>query len=327
MICRHIILPTLLLPFLLTCLNGQEPRRFQPASFQLYYGSDPAILKQMTMRLSRGQIVVVETRALAKPELHQLLKKADETGAKVLAYLSIGELNDLDEKAFRTFLQGYLAERPKDSVRLTMLESLTLGRNAQFKSRYIDVLGDAWRAYILAEAQRLYALGVHGLFLDTVDTVDLYITRKEWTLARRIDSVEAMLSLIRAVKGRNRAGYVVQNRGLNLIGVKVFVGDATGKEIEGLTLARGHPENPDGVLWENAFAGNDEWSRLKEKELGEIQRSGRATVFALGYKETAPTSDAFFKKCAAAGFVSARATSSATLHKELTVGPQPAKDR
>ncbi len=321
MIRKPILLSTLLVPFLLTCLNGQEPKRFQPASFQLYYGSDPAILKQMTMRLSRGQIVVIESRALTKPVLLQLVKKADEAGAKVLAYLSIGELNDQDEKGFRSFLQGYLAERPKDSVRLTTLEALTLRRNEPFHSRQIDVLGDAWRAYVLADAQRLYALGVHGLFLDTVDTVDLYITRKGWTLARRIDSVEAMQALIHAIKGRNRAGYVLQNRGLNLIGSKVFVGDATGKEIEGLALAQGHPENPDGILWENAFASDDEWSRGKEKELRELQRSGRATVFALGYKETARTPDVFFKKCAAAGFVSAWTSSSSTLHKELTVSP------
>jgi endo-alpha-1,4-polygalactosaminidase (GH114 family) len=302
-------------------LHGQEPKRFQAASFQLYYGSDPAILKTMTMRLSRGQVVVIESRAFTKPNLAQLIKKADENGAKVLAYLSVGELSDLDEKAFRSFLQGYLAERPKDSVRLTTLEALTIGRDTPFKARHIDVLGDAWRAYVLAEADRIYALGVHGLFLDTVDTVDLYITRKEWTLARRIDSVEAMQALVRSIKGRHRTGHVMQNRGLNLIGSKVFVGDATGKEIDGLALAQGHCDNPDSILWENAFAGDDEWSRLKEKQLREIQKSGHTTVFALGYKETARNADVFFRKCKDAGFIGSWASSSATLHKELTAGP------
>jgi endo-alpha-1,4-polygalactosaminidase (GH114 family) len=320
MIARHILFATLSLPLLPIGLNGEEARRVQPTSFQLYYGSDPAILKQMTMRLARGQVVVIESRAFTKPDLLQLVKKADEKGAKVLAYLSIGELSDQDEKTFRAFLQGYLAERPKDSVRLTTLESLTIGRDVPFKARYIDVLGDAWRAYVLAEADRIHALGVHGLFLDTVDTVDLYISRKEWTLARRIDSVEAMQALVRSIKGRHRAGYVLQNRGLNLIGSKVFVGDATGKEIDGLALAQGHCDNPDGILWENAFAGDDEWSRLKEKQLREIQKSGHTSVFALGYKETTRESDGFFKKCAAAGFVGAWANSSATLHKELTAG-------
>lgn len=321
MISRHILLPTLLAAFLSDSLNGQEAKRFQPTSFQLYYGSDPAILKQLTMRLSRGQVVVIEARAFTKPDLLQLIKKADEKGARVLAYISIGELSDQHEKTFRAFLQGYLAERPKDAVRLTTLEALTIGRDVPFKARYIDVLGDSWRAYVLAEADRLYALGVHGLFLDTVDTVDLYISRKDWSLARRIDSVEAMQALVRSIKGRHRAGYVLQNRGLNLIGSKVFVGDATGKEIDGLALAQEHSDNPDGILWETAFAGQDEWTRLKEKQLREIQKSGCTTVFALGYKDTTRDADGFFKKCAAAGFVGAWATSSATLHKELTVSP------
>jgi endo-alpha-1,4-polygalactosaminidase (GH114 family) len=322
MISRKLVPAAFLFALVAVPLVGQEPKRFQPASFQLYYGSDPAVIKQMTMRLARGQVVVVESSAFKKPDLQQIIKKADEVGAKVLAYLSIGELNDQDEKRFRTFLQGYLAVRPKDAVRLTTLEALTIGRDVPFKARYIDVLGDAWRAYVLAEADRLYALGVHGLFLDTVDTVDLYITRKDWSLARRIDSIEAMQGLVRSIKGRHRSGYVIQNRGLNLIGPKVFVGDATGKEIDGLALAEGHSDNPDGILWENAFVGQDDWSRLKEKQLREIQKSGRTTVFALGYKETAKNPDDFFRKCKEAGFVGAWATSSATLHKELTTGPQ-----
>jgi endo-alpha-1,4-polygalactosaminidase (GH114 family) len=306
---------------LLGCLNGQEPRRFEAASFQLYYGGDPAVLKEMVARMSPGQIVVVESRALAKNDLEKLLRQAEKTGSKVVAYLSIGELQDRDEKRFRAFLENYLPQRPRESARLASLEALTLRRNDKFRSRQIDVLGEAWRAYVLAEADRLYALGVHGLFLDTVDTVDVYIRRKGWALARRADSVKAMKALIRSIKRRNRAAYVLQNRGLNLVGAKVFVGDATGLEVEGLALAAGHPDNPDGVLWENAFAGEDEWARRKEKELREIRRSGHATVFALGYQETLQAPADFFRKCTAEGFVAAWSTSSTTLHQERTLGP------
>src|SRR5262249_51120120 len=162
---------------------------------------------------------------------------------------------------------------------------------------------EPWRAYVRAESERIQATGVHGLFLDTVDTVDLYIGKKDWPLARRCESVAAMISLVRAIKRRDRRQFILQNRGLNLIGPMVFVGDATGKDIPGLGLAQGHPDNPDAVLWENAFAGTDAWSRRKEKELRETQKGGRATVFALGYKETLGSSAGFFTQCAAAGFI------------------------
>jgi endo-alpha-1,4-polygalactosaminidase (GH114 family) len=296
-----------------------EPARFQPTSFQLYYGGDATILARLTERLRAGQVVVLETRALTKPAMSGLLKEANRKGAKVLGYLSIGELHENDEAAFRRFLRAYIAKHEKEPVR--SLEALTIQLDPKFNARHVDVRAEPWRAYVRAEGERLQATGVHGLFLDTVDTVDLYIGKKDWSLARRCESVTAMITLVRPLKGRDRGQYVLQNRGLNLIGPTVFVGDATGKEIPGLGLAQGHPDNPDAVLWENAFAGIDAWSRRKEKELREIQKSGRAAVFALGYKETLDSSADFFAKSAAAGFVPAWATSSERLHQELTIGP------
>jgi endo-alpha-1,4-polygalactosaminidase (GH114 family) len=297
----------------------EEASRFRATSFQLYYGGDATVLAQLTERLRAGQVVVIETRGLTKTALGGLLKEAEHKGAKVLAYVSIGELHENDERAFRRFQEAYLAKHENEPFR--SLEALTIARDPKFKARHVDVLAEPWRAFVRAEIERIQATGVHGLFLDTVDTVDLYISKKDWPLARRCESVAAMVTLVRASKGRDRAQYILQNRGLNLIGRTVFVGDATGKEIPGLGLAEGHPDNPDAVLWENAFAGTDAWSRRKEKELREIQISGRATVFALGYRETLVSPAGFFEHSTAAGFVPAWATSSERLHQELTAGP------
>ncbi len=301
-------------------LPAQEPAAPRSTSFQLYYGKDAAHLAQLARRMKPGQVVVVDPRVLTGTDLEALLKAAERSGARVLAYLSIGELHEDDERRFRDFLKTFLA-KSITPPRFRTLDALTLERNEQFRSRRIDVLAEAWRAFVLAEAERLHDRGVHGLFLDTVDTVDLCIRKKEWSLDRRRESVEAMMSLVRAIKARDRKKFVLQNGGLNLVGPHVFIGDDTGKEVPGLALARKHRDNPDGVLWENAFARQDEWSRRKEKELREIQQSGRATVFALGYKETLGSADVFFRKSSSAGFVAAWGTSSKRLHKEPTVGP------
>ena len=114
--------------------------------------------------------------------------------------------------------------------------------------------------------------------------------------------------------------YVMMNRGLNLIGAKVFVGDATGVEIAGLNLRQKHAHNPDAVLWENAFAGNDAWTRAKHAELRAIHAARHTTVFALGYAEAGGQSAAFFKPARALGWPAAWASSSTTLHQELATG-------
>ncbi len=299
---------------------GQDPRKVV-TGFQLYYGKDPALLARLTARMRKGSVAVIDARMLPRDGLADLVRKAEKAGTRLLAYLSVGELEDSAQEPFREFLQTYLAAHPGEAEPFRTLESMTLRRNEKFKSVQVDVLAGAWRARVLAEVDRLYATGVHGLFLDTVDTADLYIGNKDWPLSRRCRSVEAMLSLVRAIKARDRGKFVVQNRGLNLIGPTVFVGDDTGKEIPGLDFARGHPDNPDGILWENAFASQDEWSRVKERELREIRQTGRAAVLTLGYREVLKEPAGFFHKSAEAGFVAAWATSSNRLHEELTEGP------
>jgi endo-alpha-1,4-polygalactosaminidase (GH114 family) len=250
-----------------------------------------------------------------------VLRGADKAGTRVLAYLSIGELGNKDENLFRRFLNTYHVAPTRDQAPFRSLEGITLSYNEKFQSRHIDVLAELWQAFILAEVDRLYALGVHGLLLDTVDTVDLYLGKKDWPLERRWQSATAMLGLVRAIKARDRGKFVLQNRGLNLIGATAFVGDDMGKEMPGLDLLRGHPDNPDGILWENAFASQDAWSLGREKLLRDIQQSGQATVIALGYQATIKQPDTFFRRSAAAGFVAAWATASQDLHQELTSGP------
>ena len=162
------------------------------------------------------------------------------------------------------------------------------------------------------------ATGAHGIFLDTVDTVDNYISRKQWPISRRVQSVAAMQQFIRTIKARNPRQYVMMNRGLNLIDAKVSVGDAKGVKIPGLNLAKPHPKNPDAVLWENAFTSNDPWTRAKELALRTIHTAGHTTVFALGYSETGGKAETFFEQTQKEKWPAAWANSSTTLHLELT---------
>ncbi|MEW6305872.1 MAG: endo alpha-1,4 polygalactosaminidase [Verrucomicrobiota bacterium] len=273
----------------------------------------------MSARMTNGQMVVVEPRSLNADRLATLLDHANRTGAKVIGYISIGEIHNSRIAEFTSFFERF--QKTNTNLKIRTVNDVFLNRNAQFNSTRVDVLSEAWRAWVMQDIDGIYTRGFHGLMLDTVDTVDACIGKKDWPIPRRVESVQAMVSFVRAIKARDRGKFIVQNRGLNLIGEKVFVGDASGVEIPGLTLAGGHADNPDGVLWENAFAGTDGWSKNKEKQLLEIQRSGKTAVIALGYAQTVREPAPFFQKCAAARFIPAWATSSEVLHRELTTGP------
>ena len=314
---------------MLNCMssNGQEyllaitvsAAEFKASGFHLYYGGETRMLAGLRGRLAKGHVAVVDLRALTAAQRNALLQQANAVGAKVLAYVSIGELHDREAGDFAAFFKK-APIRPALRQRFPTPASVEVDRNVQFKSRRMDALSAAWRLFVLRKVTRARRAGVNGVFLDTVDTVDTYIARKPWPIARRVESVQAMWHLIRAIKASDPRQYVMMNRGLNLIGAKVFVGDAKGVEITGLNLAQKHAQNPDAVLWENAFAGSDAWSRAKNRELHAIHAAGHTAVFALGYAEPGGKPAAFFKQARTAGWPAAWARSSSTLHLELATG-------
>jgi len=292
---------------------------FKASGFHLYYGGEARVLAGLRGRLEKGHVAVVDLRALTAAQRNALLKQSNAVGAKVIAYVSIGELHDREAADFAAFFKN-APIRPDLRKRFPTPASVEVGRNAQFKSRRMDALSAAWRLFVLRKVTRARRAGVHGVFLDTVDTVDHYIARKQWPITRRVESVKAMGHLIRAIKASDPRQFVMMNRGLNLIGAKVFVGDAKGVEITGLNLTQKHGHNPDAVLWENAFAGDDAWTRAKDRELRAIHAAGHMTVFALGYAETGAKPEVFFKQARTTGWPAAWARSSSTLHLELATG-------
>lgn len=300
--------------------------RFVPSSFQLYYGSDSRATAILRQRMKTGQLVVIETRAWQKKEIDRLMLDARIVGAKVVGYLSIGELDKEDEKRFLKELKayGYLKKGAKISF-----DDIFIKKNENFNSMMADVKHPMWQAWVTLEAIRIEDLGLDGLFLDTVDTADIYLTKKEWSLKRRQESVEAMIKLISELKHRpieireqkHKTRYIVQNRGLNLIGKTIFVGNATGIDIPGMALDVPHRDNPDAILWEDAYTSQGAWGKKVESELNATQKTGSTIVVTLGYKETFKDKAKFFELSKKSGFVSSWATSSYVLHKELTRMP------
>ncbi|QDV52079.1 hypothetical protein Enr17x_41380 [Gimesia fumaroli] len=289
---------------------GAEKNEFKPTGLQLYYGNDSEVLKRLQQKMRKGQVVIIELRGLSQNQIAEIVKNARKAGTKVIAYISIGELSQLEKANFEQFL--------KEKKIPTSLDSMILSKNEAFQSWHIDVSEKPWREFLKQKVRHIYKQNVDGLFLDAVDTCDLYITRKEWEIKRRAQSVKAMISLIRLIKAFSPEKFIMQNRGLNLIGKSVFVGDATGTFISGLDLAHAHPNNPDGLLWTGAYAHSSAWIASKERDMIQIRKNGFTSVFTLGYADTNVSRKQFFQNSRAAGFIPAWGSSNTKLHEELT---------
>lgn len=289
---------------------GAEEKAFVPTGFQLYYGNNSKILDTMQQRMHKGQVVVIELRNLSQEQISTIVNCSRQAGSKVLAYISIGELGHLERANFEQYL--------KDRNVSKTLDSLILDKNQSFEAWRIDVTESIWREFLIQRIKRIYNQNVDGLFLDAVDTCDLYINQKEWPISRRAKSVKVMIGLIRMIKAMAPEKFIMQNRGLNLIGKSVFVGDATGTFIPGLDLAHAHPHNPDTLLWSGAYANSSAWIASKERDLIQIRKNGFTSVCTLGYADTNVSRKQFFQNSRAAGFIPAWANSNAKLHEELT---------
>ncbi|QDT92442.1 endo alpha-1,4 polygalactosaminidase [Gimesia algae] len=291
-------------------LSATERSRFIPKGFQLYYGSDPKVLVQLQQRIQPGQVIVIELRGLSTEQIQKLAARAHQLKAKVIAYLSVGELGQIEQQNFQQYLKQHAPQ--------TSLTDLTLSKNETFQSWHMDVGQPAWRNFLIQRIKQIYQQPVDGLFLDTIDSVDLYISNKAWPVPRRAQSVKAMVSLIREIKSVSPEKFVLQNRGLNLIGKSVFAGDATGVFVPGLNLQQAHPHNPDGLLWESAYIHTGDWIESKEREMIHIQKQGFTTIFTLGYTDTKANRKQFFQKSRTAGFIPAWGSSTTRLHLEPT---------
>ena len=289
---------------------GAEEKAFVPTEFQLYYGNDSKTLDTMQQRMQKGQVVVIELRNLSTDQISSIVNSSRQAGAKVLAYISIGEIGQLE----RTNFEQYLKDRNASKT----LNSMILEKNKRFEAWSIDVTESIWREFLIKRIKRIYNQNVDGLFLDAVDTCDLYISRKEWPISKRAESVKVMIGLIRMIKAMAPEKFIMQNRGLNLIGKSVFVGDATGTFIPGLNLAQSNPNNPDALLWSTAYAFPSAWTASKERDMIHIQKQGFTTIFTLGFGDTKVDRKQFFQKSHAAGFIPAWSNSIMKLHENLT---------
>ncbi|WP_413111890.1 endo alpha-1,4 polygalactosaminidase [Thaumasiovibrio sp. DFM-14] len=179
---------------------------------------------------------VVVSPALINQKQIETLHKAE---TKVFAYLSVGELD----------------EHPLPN---SLLNS-SVGENQTWSSWVMDLTAAPWQAHLQQQAQAILAQGFDGLFLDTLDSYQLF-TKSNSALQRQEQALITILSSLNQLSPS-----LIINRGFSVIDKLDFQPDAVVAE----SLFHGY--NADSKSYYTATAQDSQWL---ENELNTIATSG-----------------------------------------------------
>lgn len=172
---------------------GQRKDWLDVDSFICYYGDFDDVQKEFDVAIMHSNTLYNHEEADAKAKV----KEMQDAGTYVISYITIGEddsLNIADGLGEGGYASYYIYENGFPKM------------NANWGSYFVDAGNPVWQKRVLDEAGRILSYGVDGLFLDTVDTVDV-----------RPESLGGLVELIRLLKETYPEAKLVANRGFNLL--------------------------------------------------------------------------------------------------------------
>ena len=168
--------------FLYTANQRAMPGR----SVAFFYGDKPPV-----EQLAQFDKLILEADAINETELEALT----EYGAIPYAYLSVGEVGPHRSYSSRI--------RPK----------WVLGKNNTWNSKVLDVANSDWRKFLLQRVEVLHNAGYQGLFLDTMDSYQLYASTAEARDAQE----RGLIDFLKLVKERYPDMRLIANRGFEIL--------------------------------------------------------------------------------------------------------------
>jgi len=182
--CLNILLAAGLL---ITAISQVTAASNDPGSVAFFYGANPPVSS-----LSQFDRLVLESENLRPSEL----KSLKQHGSDAFAYLSIGEVN------------------PQRSWADLIKPEWTMGVNTDWNSTVMDMTSTGWHNFVLQRVSALVQQGFDGLFLDTMDSYQLF--SKE---PASIASQQAALgNLIQKIKLQHPSIKLISNRGFEVMG-------------------------------------------------------------------------------------------------------------
>lgn len=188
---------------------GQKKEWNDVSSFVCYYGSlsgeaekgEPVLggsdVKAFD-RLKEFDVAIVHSSALAlEPNAKELVQELQASGTYVLAYVSVGEDGSEPKTGDGLGENGYAS--------YYFYENGQPMKNPGWNSYFVDAGNPVWQQTVLGRAERAYSYGVDGLFLDTVDVVDV-----------AYDTIGGMVDLIKKFDEKFPDAKLVPNRGFTV---------------------------------------------------------------------------------------------------------------
>ncbi len=215
-------------------------------NYVCYYGPDKV------NEMSNFDAVILEARHHSKNDIAQL----KNSGTLAIGYITIGE-DDLFHKN-----ADWYFDRDKDGKP---------DKNANWNSWYADARSTNWRAHVVHKKARavLVEKECDGIFLDTIDTAQLYP-----------ESRDGMIQLIRELREAYPRAIILQNRGFDVI-------SDTADMVDGLMYeAFSVHYNFNDKTYARLSDSNLRWSRqLAVNTLAPLMKKTGLVVLALDYAE------------------------------------------
>jgi uncharacterized protein (TIGR01370 family) len=213
-------------------------------SYACYYGPDK--IKEM----SQFDAVIFEPKQHSKKEIEKLKK----SGTLTIGYITIGEDDEFHKNA------GWYFDRNKDGKP---------DKNGTWNSWYADARSKEWRDYVVNKKAHavLVDKGCDGIFLDTVDTAQLYG-----------ESHNGMIQLIKELRKTYPKSIIIQNRGFAVI-------KDTAEYVDGLMYeAFSVHFNFKTKKYNKVSAGDLKWSKqMAQNTLAPLMRKTGLVVLSLDY--------------------------------------------
>jgi len=237
---------------LITAMGQALADRSDLPSVAFYYGANPP-----ASSLSQFDRLVLESENIRPSEL----KNLKQHGSATYAYLSIGEVSP--QRTWADLIQP----------------AWTMGTNPHWNSMVMDMTSDGWQRFVLQRVDLLLQQGYDGLFLDTMDSYQLYAKDN----ASLTNQQTALANLIQQIKRQHPTIKLISNRGFEVM-------DKVGRHLEAVAAESLYSR------WNNA-AGNYEpvpeadrqWLYTK---LTQVQRAHNIDVIAIDYVAPADRSKA-----------------------------------
>ena len=218
-------------------------------SFVCHYGA-------FTEMAGLFDVAILEPRNVTRAQLAWLR----ERGTFTIGYISVGEdteLRRMDGQGPGGYASFYIDDGEGQPA-----------RNNNWNSYFVDAGNGVWQQMVIGRAGELLAMGFDGIFLDTIDTAEIFP-----------DTRPGMAELIRRLREHFPEAKIVANRGFFML--EDFAPYISGIMFEAFTGGYNFPLGEYTVH----TGGDLAWTTARADEINRVREDFYFPVFALDYAD------------------------------------------